>query len=119
GLKEERAGGDDEIRPAFPEKPDDLFPYGWETYRRHQQLIAVRRRHPWLTRARTRPAHLTNAATALVSTAPDDPGRRIVTLLNTGDTAVTFPVDLTGLSVLAGDTTTPGTVPAHGWSIMG
>src|SRR6185312_15118312 len=30
GLKEERAGGDDAIRPAFPAEPGGLAPYGTE-----------------------------------------------------------------------------------------
>ena len=53
GIKEERAGGDDEIRPAFPGGPDDLAPGGWPIYRLHQDLIGLRRRHPWLHRAQT------------------------------------------------------------------
>ena len=72
GVKEDRAGGDDEIRPAFPATPAGLAPHGWPVYRLHQRLIGLRRRHPWLTRARTEPAHLTNTAAALASTAPDD-----------------------------------------------
>jgi cyclomaltodextrinase len=123
GVKEDRAGGDDEIRPAFPDRPGDLAPYGWPVYRLHQRLIAVRRQHPWLTHARTEPAHLTNTATALVSTSPGAPGHRIVTLLNTGDVAADLPIDPTGLTVLESDTPgdgrSPATVPAHGWSILG
>jgi cyclomaltodextrinase / maltogenic alpha-amylase / neopullulanase len=53
GLKEHRPGGDDEIRPAFPATPAELPPDGWRYYRLHQRLIGFRRRHPWLTRART------------------------------------------------------------------
>ncbi|MEV6344284.1 alpha-amylase family glycosyl hydrolase [Actinoplanes sp. NPDC051851] len=120
GLKEERAGGDDAIRPAFPDRPDELAPYGWPTYRLHQRLIGLRRRHAWLSRATTTPLHLTNTALALRSSSGDD---RIVTLLNVGDTAVTFPIDAGGLSVLEadapGDGRSPGTVPAHGWSVLG
>jgi cyclomaltodextrinase / maltogenic alpha-amylase / neopullulanase len=122
GLKEERAGGDDEIRPAFPDRPADLAPYGWPVYRLHQRLIALRRRNPWLAHAQTRPAHLTNAATALLSTAADGSGRRIVTLLNTGDAAADFPLDLTDLSLAEtdapGDGRSRATVPAHGWSVL-
>jgi hypothetical protein len=48
GVKEERLGGDDDIRPAFPDSPAALAPYGWSAYRLHQQLIRLRRRHAWL-----------------------------------------------------------------------
>jgi cyclomaltodextrinase len=60
GVKEDREHGDDSVRPPFPEKPDDLMPYGWSIYHRHQELIAVRRRNAWLHRARTRRIELTN-----------------------------------------------------------
>jgi len=60
GVKEDRAGGDDAVRPAFPEKPEALAPYGWPTYRLHQDLIGLRRRHAWLHAARSTVRHLTN-----------------------------------------------------------
>ena len=60
GIKEERIGGDDEIRPAFADGPEALAPHGWGVYWLHQQLIDLRRRHAWLHRARTRIVHLSN-----------------------------------------------------------
>lgn len=48
GVKEDRAGGDDEVRPPFPAAPDDLSPLGAWVHEAHQRLIGVRRRHPWL-----------------------------------------------------------------------
>jgi hypothetical protein len=59
-IKEHRAGGDDAIRPAFPATRADLAPFGWLIYRLHQSLIGLRRRHPWLHRARTRVVDLSN-----------------------------------------------------------
>jgi cyclomaltodextrinase / maltogenic alpha-amylase / neopullulanase len=60
GVKEERIGGDDAIRPAFPAHPGDLAPDGAWAYRLHQELIGLRRRHPWLHRATTRTIELSN-----------------------------------------------------------
>jgi cyclomaltodextrinase / maltogenic alpha-amylase / neopullulanase len=60
GIKEERFGGDDEIRPTFPGSPDLLAQFGWPTYRLHQQLIGLRRRHRWLHDATTEQIELTN-----------------------------------------------------------
>lgn len=37
GLKEERLGGDDAIRPAYPAAPADLPAEGWATYHLHQE----------------------------------------------------------------------------------
>lgn len=60
GTKREMLGGDDEIRPYFPLTPAGLPPAGETMRRRYQGLIALRRRHPWLVRARTRTVALTN-----------------------------------------------------------
>ncbi|HEY5856851.1 MAG TPA: alpha-amylase family protein [Aldersonia sp.] len=60
GVKEERIGGDDEVRPEFPERPDDLADWGVDILRVHQDLIGLRRRHPWLVTARTEQTSLSN-----------------------------------------------------------
>ena len=120
GIKEQRAGGDDEIRPAFPASPAELSPDGWPVYRLHQRLIGFRRRHPWLVRARTSVQHLTNEAIAFRAAA-DDAG--ILVLLNAGDTSFRFPVDVAGFAVA--ETPDPGArpddpalVPGHSWVIL-
>jgi cyclomaltodextrinase len=48
GVKEERAGGDDAVRPPFPATPGELSTLGEPVLRLHQRLAALRRRHPWL-----------------------------------------------------------------------
>ena len=60
GIKEERAGGDDAIRPAFPDTPSELADWGQNIHRAHQDLIGLRRRNPWLVTATTTPLHLEN-----------------------------------------------------------
>ncbi|WP_420176470.1 alpha-amylase family protein [Luteococcus sp. OSA5] len=60
GTKYQREGGDDEVRPTFPDTPDGLAPLGAEVHRLHQALIALRRRNPWLVRARTEQLELRN-----------------------------------------------------------
>ena len=61
GVKEERVGGDDAIRPAFPtEGPAGLSPLGRPIHQLHQELIGLRRRHPWLHTARTTAVELQN-----------------------------------------------------------
>ena len=60
GIKEERWGGDDEIRPNFPNSPEELSPLGAWIFRAHQELIGLRRRHPWLVTATTEMRHLEN-----------------------------------------------------------
>jgi len=81
GVKENRLGGDDAVRPAFPERPDELSPAGLAVFRRHQELIGMRRRHAWLHRAKTRVVHLANETFAFEAFAG---GRRLLVALNAG-----------------------------------
>jgi glycosidase len=118
GLKEEREGGDDAVRPAFPREPGGLAPFGWPTYRLHQRLIGMRRRHPWLVRAQPTVEHLTNRAVALRALAPEG---EVLTLLNIGDEPYRFPLDVNGFSVIGTPSTEdrPGSpVPGHSWVVL-
>jgi cyclomaltodextrinase / maltogenic alpha-amylase / neopullulanase len=118
GVKEDRAGGDDAIRPAFPDTPTDLTPEGWGTYRLHQQLIGLRRRHPWLHAARTRILELSNQHVAYIATADE---QQLVVTLNLADTALPRRLDRPGKLVAAGADThliaDELTLPPHGWAI--
>ena len=81
GTKEERFGGDDAIRPKFPEDPDDLGPGDDQTYGVYRTMIGIRRRHPWLVDARIEVGALTNEQFALTATERRGDGR-LVLLLN-------------------------------------
>lgn len=50
GVRAEGFAADDAVRPPLPDSPDRLADQGWWLYRVHQDLIGLRRRHPWLTR---------------------------------------------------------------------
>jgi cyclomaltodextrinase len=82
GVKEDREHGDDAVRPPFPAEPADLAPYGQPVLQLHQELIGLRRRHPWLHQARTRAVRLANEQYAYEVT---DGTHRIVVCLNVGD----------------------------------
>ena len=60
GVKEDREGGDDAVRPPLPATPAELSTLGEWMFHVHQGLIAVRRQHPWLVRARTSVVELSN-----------------------------------------------------------
>jgi hypothetical protein len=104
----------------FPRRPR-RWPFGWQIYRLHQQLIGLRRRHPWLYRARSRVTELRNCD--LVFEAFDGENRLWVAL-NLGHTSIarTIPalVDrLVGdLVVHRKGTTTEIVLPAYGWGIL-
>jgi cyclomaltodextrinase len=117
-VKEDRAGGDDAVRPAFPDTPADLAPYGWPTYRLHQDLIGLRRRHPWLHHARTTTPTLANKHAVLESS---DGEHRLLLALNLADDPVTLPVE-GATAVLAGSADLRdgrAAVGAHGWAVLG
>jgi cyclomaltodextrinase len=122
GVKENRAGGDDAIRPAFPAGPADLAPFGWPIYRLHQELIGLRRRHPWLHRARNRVIALRNTEFIYEASHQE---HRLWVALNLDDAPVVRAIDA-NVERLAGDVVvsrngaaTEITVPPHGWGIVG
>ena len=123
GIKEDRAGGDDAIRPAFPATPADLAPSGWPVYRLHQHLIGMRRRHPWLHTARTRAVELGNAHFIYDASYEE---HRLLVALNLADVPITRSLPHLG-NILAGDAAchqagssqTQMTLSPHGWAILG
>lgn len=71
GVKEEREGGDDAVRPEFPDAPGDLDSGEAETLRAHRELIALRRRNRWLVTATTITLELSNTRYRYRSTSSD------------------------------------------------
>jgi cyclomaltodextrinase / maltogenic alpha-amylase / neopullulanase len=118
GVKEDRAGGDDAVRPAFPASPADLAPFGQPTYRLHQDLIGMRRRNPWLHRARTTPTTLANRNAVLEST---DGEHRLQLALNLDALPVTLSTPgATAVLAGAGDLHDGQTTLApHDWAVVG
>ena len=82
GVKEEMVAGDDAVRPPFPETPAELLPFGEPMLRVHKELIGLRRRHPWLVRARTERLHVSN--------------EQLTYRVFAGDDALAVHLDLTG-----------------------
>ena len=121
GVKEERVGGDDAVRPHFPATPAGLPADGAGTYRLHQELLGLRRRNPWLHSARTESLTCTNTTLVLSSTPRDGDGPALLLALSVDDAAVTLVVPGAG-SVLAGSARLhEGSVELdpHGWAVLG
>lgn len=70
GEKTDGWSGDDQVRPVFPETPTELSDLGAWMYRVHQQLIGLRRRHPWLVRARSQKVEIANERLVYTSSDP-------------------------------------------------
>jgi glycosidase len=84
GIKEDRIGGDDAVRPRFPADPGSLGEDGMRMYRVHQDLIGLRRRHPWLVTANTSAISLANTRYEY-ETRSADGTQRLRVVLDLGD----------------------------------
>ncbi len=121
GVKEDRAGGDDAVRPAFPAAPSNLATEGWPVYNLHKELIGLRRRQPWLHTARTTVHTLSNEH--LVYEART--GTSAVTVaLNLSAQTAHLPVPRSAATALAGNgklaPESPSVrLPGLGWAILG
>jgi len=117
-VKEEREGGDDAVRPEFPATPADVTDVDERILDAHRALIALRRRHPWLWRARTDVVEVTNT-TLVLRTAVDDDA--VIVALNLADSPASLPAaDARALS--AGDAVLQDArveLPPRGWAVLG
>jgi len=125
GVKEDRPGGDDAVRPEFTRPPHHLDTAAHDTLNLHRHLIGLRRRHPWLHRARTTALRLANRSYVYESRCGDD---ALIVALNLDDVPMPLPVaELTGrpAEVLAGSGAPPPEViartevPPQGWLVLG
>ncbi len=126
GIKEERFGGDDAIRPVFPSVPAALTPEQRGLVDLHRELIACRRRHGWLVHALPqKPDTLTNEH--LLYRVGDPAGNALAVALNVGDTRARIPLPTRAAWTLEAGTADvepaggePGVlrVPAHSWAVL-
>lgn len=124
GVKEERFGGDDAIRPEFGSPHEGVGEHGQQVFRAHQHLIGLRRRHPWLHTARTTPLHLTNHGYVYATRSGDNV--LLVALNVAGEPMLISLPDLgfADAEVVAGSGAPPpevvaeAVVPAHGWRVL-
>lgn len=116
-VKEEREGGDDAVRPEFPATPGEVAQIDDRILDAHRALIALRRRHPWLWRARTDIVEVTNT-TLVLRTAVDD--EAVIVALNLGDSPVSLPA-ADAATAVAGDASlhdARAALPPRGWAVL-
>lgn len=116
GVKEQRVGGDDAIRSAFPSQPAELSPEGWSMHALYRELIALRRARAWLVDARTDIRSLTNTALVYHTKSRHDNTQSLDVILNVDDAPQ--PIPAPSFELLAGQLSTCGdAVPPHCWAI--
>ena len=124
GVKEERVGGDDAVRPEFPSRPEESEHLGHDTFRLHQHLIGLRRRHPWLHTARTSALALTNRQYVYRTSGADG---SLIVALNVDDAPLRMSLselDIDHAQLVAGSGVPEEgpvvglDVEPHGWAIL-
>ncbi|WP_118915233.1 alpha-amylase family protein [Mycobacterium shigaense] len=124
GVKEERYGGDDAVRPEFGSPPMPLDAFGAKVWGLHQYLVGLRRRHPWLHGATTTSVRLTNRHYCYTTRRGDD---ALLVALNIDDKPLSLALPELGTArarVLAGSSAPPQeivdavVVEPHGWQIL-
>jgi cyclomaltodextrinase / maltogenic alpha-amylase / neopullulanase len=124
GVKEERFGGDDAVRPEFTAPLMGVDEHGHDVYRLHQYLIGLRRRHPWLHTARTSPVRLTNTQYVYATRNGSDV---LLVALNIDDEPLSLSLPELGFGagqIVAGSGAPPEStvgdaeIEPHGWLII-
>ena len=120
-VKEERFGGDDAIRPAFPAHRGEVTGAQAEVLALHQELIGLRRRHPWLHTARTRTVAVSNETITLELTGADGAGGdTLIVSLNLGSGQVRTADPPPGQFLAGASSGLDGdelVVGPHGWAV--
>jgi cyclomaltodextrinase / maltogenic alpha-amylase / neopullulanase len=121
GVKEERFGGDDAVRPEFGSPPAQLDPRAAEVWSLHQYLIGLRRRHSWLHAASTSTLRLDNRHYVYQTRQGD---QALVVALNIDETPLDVRLDSGPAEVIAGsgaprqEVVDKVFVEPHGWRIL-
>jgi glycosidase len=124
GVKEERYGGDDAVRPEFGSPPLQLDASGARMWSLHQYLIGLRRRHSWLHAASTTTLRLDNRHYVYLARHGDN---ALLVALNIDDEPLQLALQDLGVNraqVLAGSAAPPQevvdevAVEPRGWRIL-
>jgi cyclomaltodextrinase len=124
GVKEERFGGDDAVRPEFTTPLMGIDDLGHDVFRLHQYLIGLRRRHPWLHTARTSPLRLSNTQYVYATRNGADV---LLVALNVDDAPMSVSLPELGIGagqIVAGSGAPPQSaiehaeIEPHGWLII-
>lgn len=117
GVKENRFGGDDAIRPAFPEASEGLGDLGRDIEEMIRGLVGMRKHRPWLARAKTEAVHLDNRSLVYATT---DGTSKLLVALSLEEEEMTLPAPgaqsiLLGSAVLDGEKVR---LPPMGWAVL-
>lgn len=120
GVKYEREGGDDEVRPPFPDGPEQFSDVGAPVAELHRKVISFRNARPWLSTGATEVLHLANEQIVFVTSSTTSSQRAAVGL-NLADAEQILPLPPGDWAPVAGSGA-PGPdgvfLPPKGWALL-
>ena len=108
-------GGDDAIRPALPDDPNDVQDARPEVTELYRRVLGLRRRHPWLVDARIEATEVTNTSAVVVATPREGDERPLRLVLNLADDLLPLP---DGAEVLEAGPLEGHALAAHSWAVV-
>ena len=115
-VKEQRHGGDDAVRPELPGERMQFANHHPEVETAYRQILALRRRNPWLVDAVIATAEVAKDHLVVHATARRDAGSRLSLVLNLADRPYAAPG--TGEVVESSSALVDDAVAAHGWAVL-
>ena len=115
-VKEQRPGGDDAVRPEFPQARGQFTNPHPEVEAVYRQILGLRRRHPWLVDAVVATAEVANDHLVVHAEARQQPGHRLSLVLNLADRPYAGPS--LGEVVESSSPMVGGAVAPHAWAVL-
>ena len=115
-VKEQRPGGDDAVRPEFPQARGRFSNPHPEVEAAYRRMLGLRRRHPWLVDAVVTTDQVANDHLLVHAAARREPGQRLSLVLNLADRP--YAALERGAALEASSPLVEAAVAPHGWAVL-
>jgi glycosidase len=115
-VKEQRPGGDDAVRPEFPQARGRFSNPHPEVEAAYRRMLGLRRRHPWLVDAVVTTDQVANDHLVVHAAARREPGQRLSLVLNLADRP--YAALERGAALEASSPLVEAAVAPHGWAVL-
>jgi cyclomaltodextrinase / maltogenic alpha-amylase / neopullulanase len=115
-VKEQRPGGDDAVRPEFPQARGQFSNPHPEVEAAYRGILGLRRRHPWLVDAVVTTDQVANDHLVVHAAARREPGQRLSLVLNLADRP--YAALERGAALEASSPLVEAAVAPHGWAVL-
>ena len=115
-VKEQRPGGDDAVRPEFPQARGRFSNPHPEVEAAYRRMLGLRRRHPWLVDAVVTTDQVANDHLVVHAAARREPDQRLSLVLNLADRP--YAALERGAALEASSPLVEAAVAPHGWAVL-